>query len=77
MYILIRTEEKAPASWSHEAILVKITTHLNSFIKLREGHCPKLLNYLNKGELVIDSKTWQTIHTLNSISFSYDSTSDP
>lgn len=43
MCILVRAEAKVTIPWSREAILVKITICLNSFIKLRERKLPKMI----------------------------------
>lgn len=40
--VCVRAEAKATIAWSHEAIFVKITIHLNSLIKLRERKLPKM-----------------------------------
>ena len=50
--IPVTGDVKATVSCSHKAIIVKITTHLNSFIKPREGKLFKWLNYLNEEELI-------------------------
>lgn len=51
MCIAVRAEMKATIPSSHEAITVKNTTHLNSFIKLRERKQPKMIKLFKQSRI--------------------------